>query len=191
MAAPGKLIIISAPSGSGKTTLAHHLLSEMPYLQFSVSATTRPRREHEADGRDYIFLTNSRFQELIQAQAFLEWEEVYEGVFYGTLKSSVEKCLQAGISVVFDVDVQGALNIKKVYGPQALSVYVDAGGIDILEQRLRARRTESEERLRVRLQKASAEAKMSYLFDYIQVNTNLNEACQQLVNRVSSFLSAP
>ena len=191
MAAPGKLIIISAPSGSGKTTLAHHLLSEMPYLQFSVSATTRPRREHEADGRDYIFLTNSHFQELIQAQAFLEWEEVYEGVFYGTLKSSVEKCLQAGISVVFDVDVQGALNIKKVYGPQALSVYVDAGGIDILEQRLRARRTESEERLRVRLQKASAEAKMSYLFDYIQVNTNLNEACQQLVNRVSSFLSAP
>jgi len=92
---------------------------------------------------------------------------------------------------VFDVDVQGALNIKKVYGPQALSVYVDAGGIDILERRLRARRTESEERLRVRLQKASAEAKMSYLFDYIQVNTNLNEACQQLVNRVSSFLSAP
>ena len=190
MTTPGKLIIISAPSGSGKTTLARHLLSVIPSLQFSVSATTRPQRAHEVDGRDYLFMSTERFQTLQRTDAFLEWEEVYAGIFYGTLKASVDNCLKSGISLVFDVDVQGALNIKKAYGQQALSVYVDAGGIDVLEQRLRARNTESEERLQIRVAKAALEAQMSHLFDYIQPNTHLDQACEQLARRVHTFLSA-
>lgn len=190
MTTPGKLIIISAPSGSGKTTLARHLLSVIPSLQFSVSATTRPQRAHEVDGRDYLFMSTERFQTLQRTDAFLEWEEVYAGIFYGTLKASVDNCLKSGISLVFDVDVQGALNIKKAYGQQALSVYVDAGGIDVLEQRLRARNTETEERLKIRLKKAALEAQMSHFFDYIQLNTHLEQACEQLTRRVHTFLSA-
>lgn len=191
MSAPGKLIIISAPSGSGKTTLARYLLRAIPNLQFSVSATTRAQRTHEINGRDYLFLSSDRFQELQQTNAFLEWEEVYQGIFYGTLKASVDECLQTGVSLVFDVDVQGALNIKKTYGQQALSVYVDAGGIDVLEKRLRARNTETEDRLRVRLEKASLEAGKANLFDYIQVNIDLEEACKQLERRVRTFLNLP
>lgn len=190
MTTPGKLIIISAPSGSGKTTLARHLLSVIPSLQFSVSATTRAQRAHEVDGRDYLFMSTERFQTLQRTNAFLEWEEVYAGIFYGTLKASVDEYLESGVSLVFDVDVQGALNIKKAYGQQALSVYVDAGGIDVLEQRLRARNTETEERLQIRLKKAALEAQMSHLFDYIQLNTHLEQACEQLTRRVHTFLSA-
>ncbi|MFM8493620.1 MAG: guanylate kinase [Bacteroidota bacterium] len=190
MTTPGKLIIISAPSGSGKTTLARHLLSVIPSLQFSVSATTRAQRAHEVDGRDYLFMSTERFQTLQRTNAFLEWEEVYAGIFYGTLKASVDEYLESGVSLVFDVDVQGALNIKKAYGQQALSVYVDAGGIDVLEQRLRARNTETEERLQIRLKKAALEAQMSHLFDYIQLNTHLEQACEQLTRRVHAFLSA-
>ena len=190
MTTPGKLIIISAPSGSGKTTLARHLLSVIPSLQFSVSATTRPQRAHEVDGRDYLFMSIERFQTLQRTDAFLEWEEVYAGIFYGTLKASVDNCLKSGVSLVFDVDVQGALNIKKAYGQQALSVYVDAGGIDVLEQRLRARNTETEERLQIRLKKAALEAQMSHFFDYIQLNTHLEQAREQLTRRVHTFLSA-
>lgn len=190
MTTPGKLIIISAPSGSGKTTLARHLLSVIPSLQFSVSATTRAQRAHEVDGRDYLFVSTERFQTLQRTNAFLEWEEVYAGIFYGTLKASVDEYLESGVSLVFDVDVQGALNIKKAYGQQALSVYVDAGGIDVLEQRLRARNTETEERLQIRLKKAALEAQMSHLFDYIQLNTHLEQACEQLTRRVHAFLSA-
>lgn len=190
MTTPGKLIIISAPSGSGKTTLARHLLSVIPSLQFSVSATTRAQRAHEVDGRDYLFMSTERFQTLQRTNAFLEWEEVYAGIFYGTLKASVDEYLKSGVSLVFDVDVQGALNIKKAYGQQALSVYVDAGGIDVLEQRLRARNTETEERLQIRLKKAALEAQMSHFFDYIQLNTHLEQACEQLTRRVHTFLSA-
>lgn len=190
MTTPGKLIIISAPSGSGKTTLARHLLSVIPSLQFSVSATTRAQRAHEVDGRDYLFISTERFQTLQRTNAFLEWEEVYAGIFYGTLKASVDEYLESGVSLVFDVDVQGALNIKKAYGKQALSVYVDAGGIDVLEQRLRARNTETEERLQIRLKKGTLEAQMSHLFDYIQLNTHLEQACEQLTRRVHTFLSA-
>ena len=190
MTTPGKLIIISAPSGSGKTTLARHLLSVIPSLQFSVSATTRPQRAHEVDGRDYLFMSIERFQTLQRTDAFLEWEEVYAGIFYGTLKASVDNCLKSGVSLVFDVDVQGALNIKKAYGQQALSVYIDAGGIDVLEQRLRARNTETEERLQIRLKKAALEAQMSHFFDYIQLKTHLEQACEQLTRRVHTFLSA-
>lgn len=190
MTTPGKLIIISAPSGSGKTTLARHLLSVIPSLQFSVSATTRPKRAHEVDGRDYLFMSTERFQTLQRTNAFLEWEEVYAGIFYGTLKASVDEYLESGVSLVFDVDVQGALNIKKAYGQQALSVYVDAGGIDVLEQRLRARNTETEERLQIRLKKAVLEAQMSHFFDYIQLNIHLEQACEQLTRRVHTFLSA-
>jgi guanylate kinase len=190
MPTPGKLIVISAPSGSGKTTLARYLLKTIPGLQFSVSATTRAQRSHEVDGRDYLFLSTESFQALQRAHAFLEWEEVYAGIFYGTLKASVDAYLESGISVVFDVDIQGALNIKKAYGQQALSIYIDAGGIDILRQRLRSRNTETENRLQIRLEKAAQEIKMAHLFDYIQMNTDLKTACEQLTNRVRIFLTA-
>ena len=187
----GKLIILSAPSGSGKTTLARHLLSVFPDLGFSVSATTRAKRGHEIEGRDYSFLSPGRFLELRQQQAFLEWEEVYPGTFYGTLKSSVDACLSHGRSILFDVDVQGAVSIKKAYGELALSVFVDAGGIDVLEQRLRNRKTESDDRILMRLAKARMELEMAPLFDYIQANRDLNEACAQLTEKVRSFLAQP
>ena len=141
----GKLIIFSAPSGSGKTTIVKHLLSKTYHLGFSVSATSRAIRGNEVHGKDYYFLTPDEFRSKIDNNEFLEWEEVYSGSYYGTLKSEVERLRNAGTNVVFDVDVVGGCNIKKYYGNEALSVFIQPPSIEELEKRLKARSTETDE----------------------------------------------
>jgi len=186
---PGKLIIFSAPSGSGKTTLVHHLLSQYDELCFSISATSREKRGKEEDGKDYHFLTKEAFEAKIAAGDFIEWEEVYAGTYYGTLRSAVENLLTSGKSVIFDVDVKGGLNIKKQYGPKALAIFVQAGSLEVLQERLSKRNTESPEKLRMRLNKAAAEMEFANDFDYILVNEDLDTAKATATRVVGDFLS--
>lgn len=186
----GRLLIFSAPSGSGKTTLVHHLLRQFPNIQFSISATSRERRAFETDGKDYYFLSADRFREKIDAGDFVEWEEVYPGTFYGTLKSEVNRILEAGNSVIFDVDVQGGLNIKKQYGPKALAVFVKVASIEILRERLIGRNTESPEKLVTRLAKAEEEMRYESAFDVVIVNHELEAAKKEAVTLVSKFLTS-
>lgn len=185
---PGKLIIFSAPSGSGKTTLVHHLLSHFDELCFSISATSRERRGTEEDGKDYHFLSKEAFEAKIAAGDFIEWEEVYAGTYYGTLRSAVEQVLAAGKSVIFDVDVKGGLNIKKQYGSKALAIFVEAGSLEVLQERLSKRNTESAEKLQMRLNKAAAEMAFAHEFDYILVNENLETAKATASQVVGDFL---
>jgi len=187
--AAGKLIIFSAPSGSGKTTLVHDILQTFPQIQFSVSACSRPRRENELHGKDYYFLSPEEFQERISNGAFVEWEEVYPGSFYGTLHSEIEKIWNAGRHVIFDVDVEGGLKLKEVFPDRSLSVYVQVPDIKTLENRLRARNTESEETLARRLEKASREMQYAHRFDKVVVNTDLQSAISQSRQMVADFLN--
>ncbi|MEY4110385.1 MAG: guanylate kinase [Bacteroidota bacterium] len=187
--AAGKLIIFSAPSGSGKTTLVHDILQTFPQIQFSVSACSRPRRENELHGKDYYFLSPEEFQERISNGAFVEWEEVYPGSFYGTLHSEIEKIWNAGRHVIFDVDVEGGLKLKQVFPDRSLSVYVQVPDIKTLENRLRARNTESEETLARRLEKASREMQYAHRFDKVVVNTDLQSAISQSRQMVADFLN--
>lgn len=153
----GKCIIVSAPSGAGKTTIVRHLLGRDLGLDFSISATSRPKREYERDGRDYFFLTADEFRQRIAEDAFVEWEEVYPGRFYGTLRSEIERIWQAGRHPIFDVDVVGGIRLKELFGNKALSLFVSPPTIQALEQRLMLRGTETPETLRVRVDKASHE----------------------------------
>lgn len=184
-----KLIIVSAPSGSGKTTLVKHLLSVFPSMSFSISATSRSVRTGEQDGKDYYFISPESFRNKIKAGELLEWQEVYSGSYYGTLRSEVEKMLNEGKDVVFDVDVVGGLNIKREFGNRALSVFVCPPSVDALEQRLRCRNTDSEETIRKRIAKAEHELSYANKFDYIIVNTDLNVAKEEIVKRVKIFLA--
>lgn len=184
-----KLIIVSAPSGSGKTTLVKHLLSVFPSMSFSISATSRARRNGEQDCKDYYFISSESFRNKINAGELLEWQEVYSGSYYGTLRSEVEKMLNEGKDVVFDVDVVGGLNIKREFGNRALSVFVCPPSVDVLEQRLRCRNTDSEETIRKRIAKAEHELSYAKKFDYIIVNTDLDVAKEEIVKRVKSFLN--
>lgn len=184
----GKCIILSAPSGSGKTTLVRHLLAEVPGLKFSISATNRPPRDHEIDGRDYHFLSHDEFQTKVQEDAFLEWEQVYADQCYGTLHNEVERIWQAGHAVVFDVDVVGGVNLKKALGEKALAIFIKAPNIQALESRLRARGTEDEASLAKRLAKVEAEMTYEQQFDHTVVNDELGKAKRTLVALVSKFL---
>ena len=186
----GKLIIFSAPSGSGKTTLVHHLLKSLPNLAFSVSATSRPPRGKEQNGKDYYFLTVDEFRTRIAAGDFLEFEEVYPGGFYGTLRSEVERLWADGKHVLFDIDVMGGLNLKEFFGPDALAVFVRVPDMAVLEQRLRGRGTDSEEKIRERLTKAEKEITVAPRFDRIIVNDNLDRACKEAEDAVREFLGA-
>lgn len=186
----GRLLIFSAPSGSGKTTLVHHLLRQFPNIQFSISATSRERRAYETDGKDYYFLSAARFREKIADGDFVEWEEVYPGTYYGTLKSEVNRILEQGNSVIFDVDVQGGLNIKKQYGPKALAVFVKVASVEILRERLIGRNTESPEKLATRLAKAEEEMKYEAYFDVVIVNHELEAAKKEAVQLVNNFLTS-
>ncbi len=185
-----KIIIFSAPSGAGKTTLVRHLLS-LPQLNlaFSVSACTRKPRMHEVDGTDYHFLSPEEFRRRVQNKEFLEYEEVYTDMYYGTLKSEVQRLLDAGKNVIFDVDVKGALNIKKHYGDNALSVFVKPPSLDALQMRLMSRQTESEEKLKQRLGKAVYEMTYEKYFDTVIVNDTLEHAFAESEALVQSFLS--
>lgn len=169
----GKVIVISAPSGAGKTTLVHHLLHTFDELEFSVSATTRKPRQGETDGKDYYFLSTDEFKRRISAGDFLEYEEVYKGLFYGTLKSEIKRLWDKGKVVIFDVDVMGGINLKKYFGKSAISIFLKAPDPETLEQRLRTRSTEEESVLLERLAKARKELAMEKEFDIVLVNDEL------------------
>jgi guanylate kinase len=186
----GKLIIFSAPSGSGKTTLVHYIMSKVPHVSFSVSATSRPPRPGEKNGVDYYFITVEEFKQKIEEDAFVEWEEVYENQYYGTLKSEVERIRQRGDSVIFDVDVKGGVSIKKMYGDEALSVFVKPPSLKVLEERLRHRSTEDEASIRKRLERAAYELTFEPYFDKTIVNDRLEEARQKALEIVTDFLNS-
>ncbi|HRH36734.1 MAG TPA: guanylate kinase [Flavobacteriales bacterium] len=186
----GKCVIISAPSGAGKTTIVHHLLKAGLGLAFSVSATSRSKRGHEVDGKDYFFITADEFKARISADAFVEWEEVYAGQFYGTLKAEIDRIWSEKHSPVFDVDVEGGLNLKKVFGDRALALFVAPPSLAVLEQRLRSRGTETPESLQRRVDKAEHELVYSDRFDGIVVNDDLERACAEAEERIRNFLRA-
>lgn len=184
----GKLIIFSAPSGTGKTTIVKHLLKKIPQLSFSVSATTRLPREAEVDGKDYYFISMEAFFHKVSTQQFVEFEEVYSGAFYGTLQSELQRIWDEGKSVIFDIDVEGGLRLKRKFGDKALAVFVQPPSLDVLKQRLTARRTDSEEKLQERFLKAEKELLYADKFDLILKNIHLETACKEAENLVSAFL---
>lgn len=184
----GKLIIFSAPSGSGKTTIVKHLLTGPFDFDFSISATTRQPRNGETDGKDYYFLSVDEFKSKLEADEFLEWEEVYAGSYYGTLKSEVERIREKGHHVLFDVDVVGGTNIKKFYGDEALAVFVKPPSIEELEKRLITRSTDSPEVIAERVAKAKHELTYAKYFDYILVNDDLQTAFKEAEETVRAFL---
>ncbi len=180
---------MSAPSGSGKTTIMRHLLS-LPQLNlaFSISATSRAPRGKEEHGKDYYFMTAEAFKEQIAQGAFLEWEEVYKDNFYGTLRSEVERLWALGKNVVFDIDVVGGLNVKKLYPEQSLAIFVEPPSMAALEERLHQRHTESEEKIQMRLNKAAQELAVAHKFDVIIRNDHLSEALKEAERVVEEFL---
>lgn len=188
--AGGKLIVFSAPSGSGKTTIVRHLL-EIPALNldFSISATSREPREHEIDGEDYYFISTEKFKSHIKNGDFLEWEEVYRDNFYGTLKTEIERIWAKGKNVIFDIDVVGGLRIKKKYPEKTLAVFVKPPSVDELKIRLKKRKTESEEKINMRIAKASVEMATAPQFDYIIENDKLENAFKEAEQLVMQHIS--
>lgn len=185
-----KAVIISAPSGSGKTTLVKYLLNAIPELEFSISATSRNPRNNEIDGKDYYFLSREEFLRRIEDQEFVEWEEVYEGVFYGTLKVEIERIWSAGKSVIFDVDVQGGIHLKDYFGRSGLSVFIMVKNMQDLERRLKDRNTDSADSIRNRLSKARKEMEYRDQFDQILVNEDLDKTCDAIYDIVHHFLKS-
>ena len=184
----GKLIVISAPSGAGKTSIVHHLLKNMSELSFSVSACSREKREKETHGEDYYFLGVEGFKEKIKEDAFLEWEQVYENQYYGTLKSEIERIWSTGKTVIFDVDVVGGLNIKKKYPTECLSVFIMPPSVDVLRERLSGRGSESEEKIEIRLDKAEEEIAQNQKFDTIILNDDFEIACEETQEVITNFI---
>ncbi|RRO18546.1 guanylate kinase [Flavobacteriaceae bacterium 14752] len=185
----GKLIVFSAPSGSGKTTIVRHLLSkEELNLEFSVSATSRDPRDYEIDGKDYYFMSLKEFKQHIKNDDFLEWEEVYRDNFYGTLKSEVQRIWNEGKHVIFDIDVVGGLDIKNIYPEQTLAVFVKPPSVEELKIRLKKRQTESDERINMRVAKASIEMATAPQFDKILINNDLDIALEDAYQLVKTFI---
>ncbi len=184
----GKCVIFSAPSGAGKTTIVHALLNANIGLEFSVSACSRDPRPMEKDGTDYHFLGLEGFKQKIEEDAFVEWEEVYTHNFYGTLKSEIERIWKNGKTVVFDVDVIGGLNLKRIFGDNALAIFVQPPSYSELEKRLRHRSTESEEKIQQRMSKATKELEFAKDFDYILINDNLEKAIEKAKELVVDFI---
>lgn len=186
---PGKLLIFSAPSGSGKSTIVSFLLQHPELnLSFSISATSRPPRGTEQNGVEYFFLSPEEFRKRIADNEFIEYEEVYKDRFYGTLKSQVERQLEEGQNVIFDVDVKGGINIKKYYGERALSFFIQAPSIEELRRRLERRGTDAPEVIEERIQKAAYEQTFAPQFDIVVVNDVLEKAEMEVLERVSNFL---
>lgn len=187
----GKLIVFSAPSGAGKTSLVHFLLAQKELnLEFSISATSREKRAHEKDGVDYYFIDNEIFKKHIEEHAFAEHEEVYRGNFYGTYKKEIDRIRQKGKNVIFDIDVEGGLNLKKLYTKETLAVFVKPPSFEVLEKRLRNRKTETEEKIQERLAKAHKELKYENQFDTIIVNDDLVKAQQEAYRKVKTFIES-
>lgn len=188
--AKGKLLIFSAPSGSGKSTLLNYVMSQIPEMAFSVSATTRPPRGEEVHGKEYYFLTMEDFKQRVANGEFLEWEEVYPGRCYGTLLSVIEQMQLDGKHVAFDVDVCGGVNIKKHYGNQALSIFIQAPSVDVLRERLIKRQTDSMEDIEKRLAKAAWETEFAHgKFDRTIINDDLETAKREILEVVQAFLN--
>ncbi|MBR4773726.1 MAG: guanylate kinase [Bacteroidales bacterium] len=185
----GKAILFSAPSGCGKTTIIKELMQYFDCFEFSVSATSRAPRGEEVDGRDYYFLSREEFMRRVERDEFLEWEEVYQGTCYGTLKSEVERIWNKGGVIVFDVDVNGGRNIKRYFGADALSIFVLPPSMEVLEQRLRSRGTDSEEAIVKRLARSAEELKQAPQFDVTIVNDDLQRAVQETRTTIEHFLS--
>ena len=188
MSKPGKLIIFSAPSGAGKTTIVRHLLEKFPEMEFSISATTRQPRGEEVNGKDYYFISKEEFLHLIAKKQFVEFEEVYSGTFYGTLRTEIERIWQNGKAVIFDIDVEGGLHLKRKYEAQALAIFVQPPSLEVLIERLKGRGTDSEEKLNERFIKAEKELNYAPQFDVILKNYDLETACLEAEVLVSNFL---
>ncbi|NNC83127.1 MAG: guanylate kinase [Flavobacteriales bacterium] len=185
----GRCIIVSAPSGAGKTTIVRYLLDQDLGLEFSVSATSRKARLEELNGKDYHFLSVEQFRMKVDSGEFIEWEEVYPEQYYGTLASEIQRIWKEGHHVIFDVDVVGGLNLKRYFGDKALAIFIQPPNIQSLEDRLRARRSESEETMKLRLDKAAQELSRAEEFDVIVVNDDLFKACEEAESIIKDFIS--
>lgn len=185
----GKLIVVSAPSGSGKTSIVKQIIRAGLNIEFSVSACSRKPRNGEVNGTDYYFMSAEEFRNKINQNEFIEWEEVYPGNYYGTLKSEVERIWQKGNHVIFDVDVIGGLNIKRQYVRQCLALFIKAPGLAELEKRLRGRATDGEETIKKRLAKAAHELSFAHRFDHIIVNENFEDAVNETYDLIKNFLN--
>ncbi|WP_235297753.1 guanylate kinase [Portibacter marinus] len=189
MSFKGKMLVFTAPSGAGKTTIVRHLLSEYEALDFSISATTRARRDYERHGRDYYFMSPEEFRYRAENDEFLEWEEVYEDQFYGTLKSEVDRLWSMGKHIVFDIDVRGATNIKRLYGDDCLAVFVKPPSVEVLIKRLRDRKTESDASFAKRVKRVKREMQYEHDFDKILVNDLLEVTLKEAEYLVEGFLN--
>lgn len=186
----GKVIIFSAPSGAGKTTVVKHLLASREDLAFSISATTREPRGAEKHGQDYYFISREEFEQMVQQEAFVEWEQVYSGSYYGTLKSEVNRIWNDGKHVVFDVDVVGGVNLCKIYKERALGIFIKPPSLEILKERLSARGTETEEKLKERIEKAESELFYEGEFNVVLVNDKLENTLRRAELLVEDFLES-
>ncbi|MHB8206043.1 guanylate kinase [Mucilaginibacter sp.] len=189
MAKEGKLIIFSAPSGAGKTTIVHHLLGKIPELEFSISATTREARGDEVDSKDYYFISKESFLHRIAKKEFVEFEEVYSDTFYGTLRTEIERIWKKGKTVIFDIDVEGGLHLKRKYDGQALAIFVQPPSLEVLVERLTGRGTDSPQKLKERFAKAEKELNYAPQFDVILKNYELDVACKEAEVLVKNFLN--
>jgi guanylate kinase len=183
-----KLIIITAPSGAGKTSITHYLLKKYPQLSFSVSAATRQPRSDEKNGVDYYFIKTDEFQEKINDNAFVEWEMVYEGKYYGTLKSELERIWNENKTPVLDIDVKGAIHVQQQFQDNSLAIFIDPPSLDVLKKRLESRKTETLESMQTRLNKATYEISFKHQFNKIIVNDDLQKACEETENVIKEFL---
>jgi len=186
----GKAIIISGPSGSGKTTVVKYLLQKFPELMFSISATSRKKRDNEVDGKDYYFISLQDFKKKIENNEFIEYEEVYPNVYYGTLKSEVERIFSLGKVIVFDVDVKGAINLKNFFKDNCISIFIKPPSFKILEERLMLRKTETKETLQIRLKRALEELSYEKNFDFSVLNNNLKDTLDYVENIVRIFIKS-
>lgn len=184
-----KIIIITAPSGAGKSTITHYLLTHFPNLSFSISAATRLPRGAEVNGKDYHFMTENDFLAHIQSDDFVEWEMVYEGKYYGTLKTEIYRIWDADKTPVLDIDVSGALHIKQAYPKDTLTIFIEPPSIDVLKDRLASRGTETPESLATRVNKAAYELSFKHQFDKVILNDHLEKACNEAAEIISTFLS--
>ena len=185
-----KVVIFSAPSGAGKSTIVNHLLGLYPELEFSISATSRAPRGQEQHGVEYYFFTSDEFRQMISEEKFVEFEEVYAGSFYGTLKSEVERIWAKGHTIIFDIDVQGGVNLKRIFGDQALSVFIQAPSVEILRERLVGRGTDTEDAIERRVAKAASEMEFAAgKFDYVLINDDLETAKAEAEKVIGDFLA--
>lgn len=183
-----RVIIFSAPSGSGKSTIVNHLLEKYPFLEFSISATSRAPRGEEKHGKEYFFYTTEEFEELIDKGAFVEYEEVYKGSYYGTLKREIERIWAKGHTILFDIDVKGGVNLKKIFGESAMAVFIKPPSVEELRNRLVGRGTDSPEAIQKRVAKAEEELTYEPLFDVVLVNDKLSDSLAEAESLVEKFV---